>query len=243
MIFATRYAVTEEEGVTDDELRQAWTALQAQRRASNAPDAFADPSPDAVAAALDGTLSDAERERVLDALLSQGRGDELRVLHAMRRAAEESVSPARDSSTGGGRRWWPAAAAAAMVIAIGVPVWQSQQQDTHPIARDSATYRGGTADAVPLVAPASGVPWPAAAADSLRLTWLTVRDATAYTVELLDANGRVLLSQSTARDTTWLLAAPAAAVNSVPAGWWVYATLSDGRRLRSELRLFEAQRP
>lgn len=226
--------------MTDDELAKAWAALQAQRRASHA---SADPSPDAVEAALDGTLSDVERERVLEALLSQGRGDELRLLQSMRRAAAESVTTARGSSTGGARGWWPAAAAAAIVIAIGVPVWQSQQEDTRLVARDSATYRGGTVEGVSLIAPASGAAWPTAASDSLRLTWHGVRDAAAYTVELLDATGRVVLSQSTAGDTTVLLAATVAGAGRAPAGWWVAASLSDGRRVRSELRLFEAQRP
>lgn len=222
-----------------DELAKAWTALQVQRRAAHAHD---EPSPEAMEAALQGTLSEEERERVLDALLSQGRGDELRLLYTMRRAAEESITPARSTW----RRPWPGwltgAAAAALVIAAGVPIWQLQR-DRLEGAADAAAYRSGSTDEVQLIAPASGHAWPAASTDSLRVLWHTVRDAVGYTVELLDSNGRVLASQSVRGDTTARFAAPDRGLSAAPVGWWVYASLSDSRRVRSELRLFEPDRP
>jgi hypothetical protein len=227
-----------------DDLKQAWTALQAQRRARQ-PDgewSQSDPSPEALEAALNGTLPNDERERVLNDVLSQGRGEELRLLHTMRRAAEQSVSASRANTGRSWQRWWPAAAAATLVVAIGIPTWQSQRGSTAGTS-DSATYRGGTTVDVQLVAPASGLSWPSVGTDSLRVVWRTVGNAVGYTVELLDANGHVVMSQSVTGDTTALIAAPTDGPDTAPAGWWVYASLSDGRRVRSELRLLQPNRP
>ena len=227
----------------DEELQQAWKALQAQRRARQP---HHEPSPEALEAALSGTISSEERERVLNELLAQGRGEELRIMHTMRRAAHDSVD---DTHANAGRlrqRWRPAAAAvavaAALVVTIGIPAWQSERELTNGPS-DSATYRGGTTDDVQLVSPASGLSWPTVGTDSLHLVWNAVGSAVSYTVELLDANGRVVKSQSVTGDTTAVVAAPTGNPRVAPAGWWVYASLRDGRRVRSELRLLQPNRP
>jgi hypothetical protein len=222
----------------DDELKQAWAALQAQRRAANV--SSGTPSPEAIDAALDGSLSSDERERVLDATLAQGRSDELRLLHTMRQAAAESTRTT--AAVRAWPRWWPTAAAAALVLAIGVPTWQSQRARTAGTA-DSATFRSGVPDDVQLIAPASGTAWPSASGDTLRVSWHAVPTATSYQVDLLDAGGQVMATQSFKGDTTALLSAPDAGPDGAPAGWWVSASLADGRRVRSELRLLEPHRP
>jgi hypothetical protein len=227
----------------DEELQQAWKALQVQRRARQPHD---DPSPEVLEAALNGTLANEERERVLNALLSQGRGDELRLLHTMRRAAHESVNATRANAGRSWQRWWPAgaavAAAATLVVAIGIPTWQAERGRT-PGTAGLATERGGNTDSVQLVAPASGLSWPTVGTDSLHVVWRAVDTAVGYTVELLDANGRVVLSQSVTGDTTARMAAPVGGPDAAPTGWWVYASLRDGRRVRSELRLLQPNRP
>lgn len=223
----------------DDELQHAWKALQAQRRARQPHD---DPSPEVLEAVLNGTLANEERERILNALLSQGRGEELRLLHTMRRAAHDSVNATRANAGRSWQRWWPAAAAATLVVAIGIPTWQAQRGRA-PGTADLATDRGGSTDNVQLVAPASGLSWPTVSTDSLHVVWRAVDGAVGYTVELLDANGRVVVSQSVIGDTTARMAAPIGGPDAAPAGWWVYASLRDGRRVRSELRLLQPNRP
>lgn len=224
----------------DDELARAWTALQAQRRAASA---GADtPSPEALEAALNSTLSSDERERVIDELLAQGRGEELRLLHTLRQAAGESTISVRRPPAPSWQRWWPAAAAAGLVVAIGLPTWRAQRTETAN-SSDSATFRSATADAVQLIAPASGAIWSATNADSLRVIWHPVTSAMRYRVELLDANGRVVASREVTGDTATFMPAPVDGASAPAAGWWVVAALADGRELRSELRLVESRRP
>ncbi len=225
----------------DDELATAWAALKARRRVTG----FATtPSSEELAKALDGTLSSQERERVLDETFTHGRGEELRLLHAMRDAAASSVPASRGAARGGAersarRRWWSMAAAAVLVVAVGIPTWRSRPA----AAVHAAIDRGGTVDAVVLVSPASGTLWPAAGIDSLRVTWRAVATAAAYRVELLDARGDVVAAVTTTADTTAGIALPEKFPAIVPSGWWVEATLTDGRRVRSELRLLESHRP
>ncbi|AMW06075.1 hypothetical protein [Gemmatimonas phototrophica] len=225
----------------DDELKQAWAALQAQRRTANDPSRPA-PLPEVVEAALDGTLSADERERVLEDLLTKGRSNELRLLHTMRHAANESTISVHRPPAPTWRRWWPAAAAATLMVAVGLPTWRAQRTETAS-ASDSATYRSATADAVQLIAPASGVTWSGSGADTLRVIWHPVLNAVSYRVELLDANGRVVASREVAGDTTALLPTPADGSTTAAAGWWVYASLANAREVRSELRLLEPRRP
>ncbi len=223
----------------DDELTTAWAALEARRRVTRAPET---PSAEDLVSALDGTLPTEERERVLDETFAHGRGDDLRLLHALREAAASSVPAARGVAGGGARRWWPMAAAAMLVVAVGIPTMRARRSGAIA-SSEAAMYRSGETDDVELVSPASGVSWPAASTDSLRVTWRAVATAVDYRVELLDAAGKVVAARVVTGDTTTRIGVPANVPVIVPSGWWVQATLSNGRRVRSELRLLEPHRP
>jgi len=223
----------------ENELRLAWAALQARRRVTGAP---LTPSAEELAAALDGRLSNEDRERALDDAFARGRSDDLRLLHTMRAAASASVPATRGVAEGGARPWWPVAAAAMLVVAVGIPAWRSRLSSV-PTASDAAMYRNGTPDDVVLVSPTSGEAWPVAGIDSLRVTWRAVAAAVDYRVEVLDAGGQVVAARVVTGDTTTRIGLPVNVPAIVPSGWWVQATLSDRRRVRSELRLLEPRRP
>jgi hypothetical protein len=123
-----------------------------------------------------------------------------------------------------GRRTWlvPAALAATLLLAVGI--------GRSLLAPPEDTTRGGGDATVVLVTPGSE----AAAGARLVFAWRPVAGASRYELELLDAGGGVAASVATA-DTS---AAPPAAAG-LPAGdyqWWVRATTSDARLLRSPLR-------
>jgi hypothetical protein len=99
----------------------------------------------------------------------------------------------------------------------------------------SPTFRSGdSAVGVPsLVVPADG----ARRDTSLQFIWRAIPEATAYRLEVLDADGGVLLDQES-RDTTLSVRLPSD--GAAPVGWWVVARTRDGVERRSPLRRFAA---
>jgi hypothetical protein len=123
------------------------------------------------------------------------------------------------------RSWFiPAALAASLLFAVGIG-----RQLLRP--GDTATTRGDAGgSAIMLVQPGADVP----AGQPLVFAWRPVPGAARYELELLDAGGNVAASATTS-DTS---ASPEPA-RELPPGdyrWWVRATTSDARSLRSELR-------
>lgn len=202
--------------MSDERLRELYATAQAGRTAGEhaAPEAIdalvrREGPEDARLATLDHVMSCAECRRDFD------------LLRAVERAGVESgATPGRAS----GRRSWfmPAALAASVLLAVGVG---------RTILRsggDDPTRGGG--DAVELMHPGPEAP----AGDSLTFSWHAVPGASRYELELLDAGGGVAASAATT-DTS---ASPASA-RALPPGdyrWWVRATTSDARSLRSALR-------
>jgi hypothetical protein len=216
--------------MNEDELRRSYAALRherAQRPVSERPSA------EMIRQALDGELSDAARETVLDQALASGASAELAMLQAAQGAARvASRVESRSAAPTTTRRWWPFAAAAALVLAVGVPIATRAPNDSDPLR-----FRAGVNAAAPrLIAPANG----AALVANQRFVWSAVPRATRYMLELLDANGKTVADVVT-KDTTAVIAASVSdADRARTTGWWVTATTLDGRRDRSELRLTRA---
>jgi hypothetical protein len=201
--------------MNDEELRRAY-----QRRvAGRPPDRSACPPPDALAAVVDGSASEAER---LATLRHVGGCADCR-------ADLDLLRTAVDAAAGDAARWWTSAPALAMaavlVLAVGgVALWQRSAPPSGDILRNSA------AAAVITVAPGDG----AAGVGPVRLVWHAVSDAQRYEVEVLDSAGAPVFQRATA-DT-------AVEVSGLPAGaeyrWWVQARQRDGGQPRSVLRRF-----
>jgi hypothetical protein len=217
--------------MNDDELRRSYAALRRERAQRPAGER---PSAETMRQALDGELSEAERETVLDQALASGASAELAMLQAAQVAAGMASSEAsRSTAPTTTRRWWPVAAAAALVLAVGVPIATRAPNEPEPIR-----FRAGATSAAPrLIAPASG----AALVAGQRFVWSAVPGATRYTLELLDAKGGTVAEVVT-KDTAVAIAASITdADRARTSGWWVTVTVGDGRRERSELRLTRAR--
>ncbi|WP_309671127.1 hypothetical protein [Gemmatimonas sp.] len=217
--------------MNDDELRSAYAAL---RRARAQRPVWEQPTPEAMRTALDGELSESERERILEQAITSGASAQLALLQAAHVASSGALpnTTSRASMTRGTtrstRRWWPLAAAAALVLAVGVPLATRAPTD------EAIRFRAGAVSAAPqLIAPASG----AVLSDAQRFVWSAVPGSTSYTLELLDANGRSV-TQLVVNDTTAVLGPSVTEVDRTrTTGWWVTVATVDGRRTRSELRL------
>ena len=204
--------------MSDDRLKDLYTAAV---KAGVALPAGSHPTPEAIAqlvrregpedarlATLDHVMSCAECRRDFDLLRTV-----------------ERVGVQSGAATGpGARRSWmvPAALAASLLVAIGVG------RTLLPPTDD--TTRGSEDAPVVLVAPGTE----AVAGDGLVFAWLAVAGARRYELELLDAGGSVAAATATS-DTT----ASPSAVTALPPGeyqWWVRATTSDARSVRSPFR-------
>lgn len=204
--------------MSDERLRELYATAQTARPAGAGEHA----SPEAIDALVRREGPEEARLGTLDHVMScaECRRD-FDLLRAVERAGVESGAVAERV---GKRRGWlmPAALAASVLLAVGVgrTVLRSGGDET----------TRGSGDAVELMHPGRE----ARAGDPLTFAWHPVPDASRYELELLDAGGGVAASVATT-DTT---ATPAAA-QALPAGdytWWVRATTSDARAIRSALR-------
>lgn len=222
------------------------------------------PEPADIAAVLNGTLSEDDMVRDLDRALMRGAADEVAMLHALRSAAHDTLqtghrpTPSADSRTtaradsradlrtpgASGKagtdaqptnRWWIMPLAAALMLAVGIPMWNSRQAETG----NEAAQTRGAASTVPLpVAPAEGAQ---VLSDTLRLVWRPVPLAASYMAEVMDADGQRVVSVATA-DTTVLVTIANPGDRRRVASWWVTARMADGQTRRSDLRSLNANR-
>jgi hypothetical protein len=203
--------------VNDDRLRDLYAAAidsdAVQREEGHA-------SPEALSALARREGPEGARLATLDHVMScrecRADFDLLRSIEA----AGEQIGTAHGSR----RRAWlvPVALAASLLVAVGVG-----RIVTRP-AQDELT-RGGEAAISPLRPGPSAI-----AGESLTFVWTAVPGARAYSLEVLDTGGRVVLMAETS-DT---MATPAMATRLPPADytWWVRATTSDARTVRSPMR-------
>lgn len=204
--------------MSDERLRELYATAQAGRTAGEGGE---HPAPEAIAALVGREGPEEARLATLDHVMAcpECRRD-FDLLRAVERAGVESGAAARP----GGRRSWfmPAALAASVLLAVGV--------GRVALRSDGGDTTRGGGDAVELVQPGPE----AAAGDAITFSWHAVPGASRYELELLDAGGGVA-ALATTTDTT---ASPASA-RALPPGdyrWWVRATTSDARSLRSALR-------
>ena len=204
--------------MSDDRLKDLYaTAVKAGVTTSGA-----HPTPEAIAQLVRREGAEDARLATLDHVM--GCADCRRDFDLLRTVEQAGAQSGAVTSRGSGRRTWmiPAALAASLLLALGI--------GRSLLAPPDDTTRGGGDATVVLVAPGSE----AAAGGRLVFAWRPVGGASRYELELLDAGGGVAASVTTA-DTS---AAPPA-VTGLPPGdyqWWVRATTSDTRLLRSPLR-------
>jgi hypothetical protein len=203
--------------MSDERLRELYAAAQAGHRRPGT----SHPSPEAIAALARREGSEARRLATLDHVMSCADcRRELDLLRSIEHAGVAAGSATRPS----GRRAWlmPAALAASLLVAVGV--------GREALHRNTDTTRGGSDDGVVLVQPGAT----ATAGTPVVFAWRPVAGASRYELEVLDARGSVAASAVT-RDTS---VSPASA-GRLPPGeyrWWVRATTSDARALRSDMR-------
>jgi hypothetical protein len=204
--------------VSDERLRELYAAALAGRSGAGV-----HPSPEAIAALARREGPEEARLATLDHVMecAECRRD-FDLLRTVERAGVESGVAGRAAA----RRSWfmPAALAASVLLAVGLgrQVLRSTGDDT--------TRGTGDSGAVVLVQPGLE----RAAGEPVTFVWRPVPGASRYDLELLDAHGSVAAAAATS-DTS---AAPEAA-RVLPPGeyrWWVRATTSDARTLRSPLR-------
>jgi hypothetical protein len=203
--------------VNEDRLRAAYMAVM-NRGALGGPTHV---SPEAIAALARREGPESERLTTLDHVMScidcRKDFDLLRALEQAGRQAEATRATSR-------RAWLvPAALAASLLVAVGLG-----RLVMKPASED--VTRGSEAGAPTLLRPGAE----AAAGDPITFVWSAAPGAREYTIELLDAGGGVVVTEETA-DTTVAPGKTAA----LPPGdytWWVRATTTDARTLRSSVR-------
>ncbi len=229
--------------MTDDELTRAYDALRRQRQARPA---VAPPSLDALQSLAENQTAASEREALLERVLESGASDELALLHSIASGTTATATAVSDARTSNARhgsgtpswtRWWPAAAAAAVVLAVGLPMVRRGGNAPVPATAEQPRFRGAESTGAPtLLAPANEAVLPA----DQRFVWSSVTDATQYEIELVDADGQLVLA-FTATDTTAPLPVGSSDAQRARArGWTVSARLRDGGVQRSALRLLRA---
>ena len=204
--------------MSDQRLRELYSAAVASR-----PGTATHPSPEAIAALARREGPEDARLATLDHVMEcAGCRRDFDLLRTMERAGVESGAAGR----GAARRGWfmPVALAASVLLAVGIG-----RQMLRPTGGDP-TRGTGEAGAVVLVQPGPE----GAAGEPVTFAWQPVPGASRYDLELLDARGSVAAAAATS-DTS----ATPAATRDLPPGeyrWWVRATTSDARTLRSPLR-------
>lgn len=203
--------------MNEDRLREVYTAAVERGAVPSAGHA----SPEAIAALARREGTEAERLATLDHVMScrECRAD-FDLLRAVERAGAETGSV----KSGARRAWFVSAALAATVLlAVGIGrMVMKQGGDDIP--------RGGEAGAITLLRPGTE----AVAGDSLTFIWSPAPGARKYSLEVLDAGGNVVL-MAEAPDT---VSTPGVATGLPPGDykWWVRATTSDARTVRSQVR-------
>lgn len=183
----------------DETLARAYR--EATRGAADAPR----PTPEALARAVRREGSESERLETLNAALASHEGQRELALLASVAAAERSER----RRYFGGLRVLAIAAGLVAVVTAGL-YWKAR-------SNNQEDYRGGTG-ALELIGATTR-------ADSLLLIWHSLPAAQRYAVEILDRDGRVVLSTQTT-DTTATIARPIGTESALR--WWVQASTATG---------------
>jgi hypothetical protein len=199
--------------MTDERLRELYQHAVAAR----GDDARTQcPAPERLLAVARREGSEEERLRTLDHAMSCGDCmRELELLRVIEKAGtriSENGAAARQSPARSWRRAVPLALAASAVLAVSLVV-RGRGDD----GGTSEPMRGGDSAAIALYG-ARDVEL--RRTDSLRVAWQPVNGATRYVVEVLDADGRAVLADTTS-DTTHVLRGLGRLTASRDYRWWV----------------------
>ncbi len=199
--------------MTDDELMRRYQ--DGMRRAETAPPNA--PDPDTVRRVARGDATEAERLRVLDAVMQS---DELRMEYDTFRAL---AAGARSAAL-----VWPRRLAAAALIAVvaGSGYWALISPTPE------ASWRGG-GSGLTTIAPSDG----AEIAAPVRLVWHPLPGTKVYQVEIMEENGR-LVAQFETRDTTFVVPPEIGLRVGIPYRWGVMARRDRGESVNSSLGKF-----
>jgi hypothetical protein len=198
------------------ELREAY---QRSLRLRDVPDRTSCPDPEAILAVVEGRSPEDARLETLDhAMQCLGCRRELDLLRALRGATP---------SEGTRRAPW-LAAAASVVLLLGVGYGLSRMgEDGGPVMR-------GAESALELLAPGEQAVPPG----DIHFIWSSLPGAFEYVIEIMDGEGRTLLTRALP-DTALVLDAEQLPSWNGLLLWWVRARLQDGNERASETRALE----
>lgn len=226
--------------MTDDELRQSYGVLRDQQRAApTGPFAAPRPVPEAIWSALAGELEPGERVRMLDEALRTGAREEVKpALTPRPPVAVRSTKTKRTPMMV--RRWWPVVATGVLVAMVSVTQLRSDETAGDVSMDDAVRYREVSLGAPVLVAPEPDTPL----VEDAVFTWQPIPGMNVYTLEAVDADGRIVARVVTSDSTVTLPSSVSADARRSISGWRVLATTHDGAQRRSDLRrVVPVQRP
>ena len=186
-------------------------------------------SPEAMLALVRREGSEAARSETLDHVMSCGAcRREFDMLRAIELAGEEveGVSAARRPHGRSWRHLAPLAVAAALLVAVGLGL-----RDRGRVSDSVVDVARGAGDGVTLVAPATET----ASGAPLVFVWHPDSGATRYLLEVLAADGSVVVSESTT-DTTVTLRDAARLAPGTDYSWWVRSVGDGGAQRASSVR-------
>ena len=220
--------------MNDQRLRDLYQSAVATRTAVSRADC---PDADALLALVRREGTEEERLRTLDHAMSCGECmRELELLRAIEKAGAgaSGASPAtRREAVVSWRRAVPWALAASAVLAVSLVVGRDRGNGT------GAEPMRGESAAITVHAPREG---DIGTADSLVLAWQPVSGAARYVVEVLDADGRAAIADTTS-DTLHVVRDLGRLAPGSDYRWWVRAPAADGAQRASPLFRLRARNP
>jgi hypothetical protein len=200
--------------VSDEALRDVYARIMRDRDATGRAGAV---SVEAMQALLERRGPEADRVKTLDSIM---RDHDARADFEILRAAYEAA-PARSASL---PMPVPYAIAAALVLMIGSGVWLRSRAPSRDVER-------GSSAALSVVSPAGSVP----AGAPVRFVWHTLAGATAYVLQVVDADGGVSY-MTTTPDTAVVLPDSVRLSAEKAYRWWVEARRPTGETVKSAVQ-------
>lgn len=212
--------------MNDDRLRELYQAAEAARAEASRASC---PAPEALLALVERRGPEAERLATLDHVMACADcRREFDLLRAVHEAGAEDEAGRERREVRSWRRALPAALlAASIIIAVGIGVEHRREASA---GGGVEQVRGG-AEGVALVAPAAG----SSVEATPRFVWRAVPGAARYHLEIVDADGAVVLTAD-ATDTTYTPPRPGVLLPGRQYSWWVSAIDAGGAQRRSAMR-------
>lgn len=185
---------------------------------------------DAVAAYIDGSMSDSDR-RLAESHLSlcdDCRGEVV--------AASAAVSSAPKVNSRSWRSWRGVGAVAAAAVMIAVAATLTRDASDRDVVRDASAPEYGARPTVTVVNPSDGT----RLSDERRFVWRGVADGTSYRFTIGDSSAQPIYS-ITVQDTSAVIPASVQLVSGRQYFWYVDAIRPDGMTASSGLKSFTVE--